>query len=200
VKLSVAVSAQGKVPNDRGIKSCSAIWGRPNASGAFDPAWNDVKIIENIASLMNEFGVGVKLMADAKTRQCADALQTIAKASPELAKKIGPASNWGAGTSIVLVGTASQDSTQGLISAGRSLQRGPLQAFAEGANCDSFVLPPKMLEAAAVNSKEAALAVKTLVTLFDEEASEPIGVARIGKLLVPAFNPMPVCLPMITFG
>jgi hypothetical protein len=75
-----------------------------------------------------------------------------------------------------------------------------LQAFAEGANCDSFVLPPKMLEAAAVNSKEAALAVKTLVTLFDEEASEPIGVARIGKLLVPAFNPMPVCLPMITFG
>ena len=200
VKLSVAVSAQGKVPNDRGIKSCSAIWGRPNASGAFDPAWNDAKIIENIASLMNEFGVGVKLMADAKTRQCADALQTIAKASPELAKKIGPASNWGAGTSIVLVGTASQDSTQGLISAGRSLQRGSLQAFAEGANCDSFVLPPKMLEAAAVNSKEAALAVKTLVTLFDEEASEPIGVARIGKLLVPAFNPMPACLPMITFG
>ena len=200
VKLSVAVSAQGKVPNDRGIKSCSAIWGRPNASGAFDPAWNDAKIIENIASLMNEFGVGVKLMADAKTRQCADALQTIAKASPELAKKIGPASNWGAGTSIVLVGTASQDSTQGLISAGRSLQRGSLQAFAEGANCDSFVLPPKMLEAAAVNSKEAALAVKTLVTLLDEEASEPIGVARIGKLLVPAFNPMPVCLPMITFG
>ena len=200
VKLSVAVSAQGKVPNDRGIKSCSAIWGRPNASGAFDPAWNDAKIIENIASLMNEFGVGVKLMADAKTRQCADALQTIAKASPELAKKIGPASNWGAGTSIVLVGTASQDSTQGLISAGRSLQRGSLQAFAEGANCDSFVLPPKMLEAAAVNSKEAALAVKTLVTLLDEEASEPIGVARIGKLLVPAFNPMPACLPMITFG
>lgn len=200
VKLSVAVSAQGKVPNDRGIKSCSAIWGRPNASCAFDPAWNDAKIIENIASLMNEFGVGVKLMADAKTRQCADALQTIAKASPELAKKIGPASNWGAGTSIVLVGTASQDSTQGLISAGRSLQRGSLQAFAEGANCDSFVLPPKMLEAAAVNSKEAALAVKTLVTLLDEEASEPIGVARIGKLLVPAFNPMPACLPMITFG
>ena len=199
VKLSVAVSAQGKVPNDRGIKSCSAIWGRPNASGAFDPAWNDTKIIENIASLMNEFGVGVKLMADAKTRQCADALQTIAKASPELAKKIGPASNWGAGTSIVLVGTASQDSTQGLISAGRSLQRGSLQAFAEGANCDSFVLPPKMLEAAAVNSKEAALAVKTLVTLFDEEASEPIGVARIGKLLNPAFNSMPVCVPMIAF-
>ena len=200
VKLSVAVSAQGKVPNDRGIKSCSAIWGRPNASGAFDPAWNDAKVVDTIAGLMTEFGVGVKLMADAKTRQCADALQTIAKASPELAKKIGPASNWGAGTSIVLVGTASQDSTQGLISAGRSLQRGSLQAFAEGANCDSFVLPPKMLEAAAVNSKEAALAVKTLVTLFDEEASEPIGVARIGKLLVPAFNPMPVCLPMITFG
>jgi len=200
VKLSVAVSAQGKVPNDRGIKCCSAIWGRPNASGAFDPAWNDAKVVDTIAGLMTEFGVGVKLMADAKTRQCADALQTIAKASPELAKKIGPASNWGAGTSIVLVGTASQDSTQGLISAGRSLQRGSLQAFAEGANCDSFVLPPKMLEAAAVNSKEAALAVKTLVTLFDEEASEPIGVARIGKLLVPAFNPMPVCLPMITFG
>lgn len=199
VKLSVAVSAQGKVPNDRGIKSCSAIWGRPNASGAFDPAWNDAKVVDTIAGLMTEFGVGVKLMADAKTRQCADALQTIAKASPELAKKIGPASNWGAGTSIVLVGTASQDSTQGLISAGRSLQRGSLQAFAEGANCDSFVLPPKMLEAAAVNSKEAALAVKTLVTLFDEEASEPIGVARIGKLLVPAFNPMPACLPMITF-
>ena len=200
VKLSVAVSAQGKVPNDRGIKCCSAIWGRPNASGAFDPAWNVAKVVDTIAGLMTEFGVGVKLMADAKTRQCADALQTIAKASPELAKKIGPASNWGAGTSIVLVGTASQDSTQGLISAGRSLQRGSLQAFAEGANCDSFVLPPKMLEAAAVNSKEAALAVKTLVTLFDEEASEPIGVARIGKLLVPAFNPMPVCLPMITFG
>ena len=200
VKMLIGVSAQGKAPSLRGIKACSGIWSRPNASGAFDPAWNDTKIIDNIASLMNEFGVGVKLMVDEKTRQCADALQVIAKASPALASKIGPASNWGAGTSIVLVGTASQDSTQGLMSAGRSLQRGSLQAFAEGANCDSFVLPPKLLEAAAVTSKEAAVAVKVLVQLFDDEAVEPMGVARIGKLLVPAFNPMPACVPMITFG
>ena len=200
VKLSISISAQVKAPTNRAIQVCSAIWSRPHASGAFDPAWNDTKVVDNIAGLMNEFGVGVKLMVNEKTRQCADALQVIAKASPELAKKIGPASNWGAGTSIVLVGTASQDSTQGLISAGRSLQRGPLQAFAEGANCDSFVLPPKLLEAAAVSSKEAALAVKVLVQLFDDEAIEPMGVARIGKLLVPAFNPMPACVPMITFG
>ena len=79
------------------------------------------------------------------------------------------------------------------------MQRGSLQAFAEGVNCDSFVLPPKMLEAVAVSSKEAAVAVKKLVELFDEEASEPIGVARIGKLLNPAFNSMPVCVPMIAF-
>ncbi|MSR34070.1 MAG: hypothetical protein EXS12_04635 [Phycisphaerales bacterium] len=200
VKLSVAVSAQGKAPSDRGIMACSGIWSRPNASGAFDPAWNDTKVVEHISAMMIEFGVSVKLMVDANSRQCADALQVIAKASPALAQKIGPASNWGAGTSIVLVGTASQDSTQGLISAGRTLQRGPLQAFAEGVNCNSFVLPPKMLEAAAVTSKEAAMAVRTLVKLFDEEASEPMGVSRIGKLLVPAFNSMPVCLPMITFA
>ena len=199
VKLSIAVNAQGKAPSVRGITACGGIWSRPNASGAFDPAWDDKKVIDNIAGLMNEFGVGVKLMMDAKTRECADALQAIAKASPELAKKIGPASNWGSGTSIVLVGTASQDSTQGLMSAGRSLQRGSLQAFAEGVNCDSFVLPPKMLEAAAVSSKEAAVAVKKLVELFNDEASEPIGVARIGKLLNPAFNPMPMCVPMIAF-
>ena len=53
---------------------------------------------------------------------------------------------------------------------------------------------------AAVTSKEAAVAVKVLVQLFDDEAIEPMGVARIGKLLVPAFNPMPACVPMITFG
>lgn len=200
VKLSISISAQVKAPTNRAIQVCSAIWSRPHASGAFDPAWNDTKVVDNVAGLMNEFGVGVKLMVNEKTRQCADALQVIAKASPELAKKIGPASNWGAGTSIVLVGTASQDSTQGLMSAGRSLQRGSLQAFAEGANCDSFVLPPKLLEAAAVTSKEAAVAVKVLVQLFDDEAIEPMGVARIGKLLVPAFNPMPACVPMITFG
>lgn len=199
VKLSIVVNAQGKAPGARGIAACSGIWSRPNASGAFDSAWNDKKVIDNIAGLMNEFGVGVKLMVDAKASECADALQAIAKASPELAKKIGPASNWGGGTSIVLVGTASQDSTQGLISAGRSLQRGSLQAVAEGVNCDSFVLQPKWLEAAAVSSKEAAIAVKTLVKLFDDEASEPIGVARIGKLLNPAFNSMPVCVPMIAF-
>lgn len=199
VKLSIGISSQSKAPTNRAIQVSSAIWSRLNASGAFDPAWNDAKVVDNIASLMVEFGVGVKLMVNEKTRQCADALQVIAKASPELAKKIGPASNWGAGTSIVLVGTASQDSTQGLMSAGRSLQRGSLQAFADGANCDSFVLPPKLLEAAAVTSKEAAVAVKTLVTLFNDETSEPMGVARIGKLLVPAFNPMPACVPMITF-
>lgn len=200
LKMSIAVSALGKAASTRGIMASSGIWSRPNATGAFDTKWNDKKVIENIGGLMNEFGVGVKLMVDAKTRECAEALQVIAKASPALARKIGPASNWGEGTSIVLVGTASQDSTQGLMSAGRALQRGSLQAFAEGANCDSFVLPPQMLEAAAVTSKEAAAAVKKLLELFNDEASEPIGVARIGKLLVPASHPMPVCVPMITFG
>ena len=88
VKLSIAVNAQGKAPSARGVTACSGIWSRPNASGAFDSAWNDKKVIDNIGGLMNEFGVGVKLMVDSKTRECADALQAIAQASPELAKKL----------------------------------------------------------------------------------------------------------------
>ncbi len=201
LKVFIGVSSKAKPPSTRGIAACSGIWARPNGSGAFDPAWNDQKVVESIAGLMIEFGVGVKYIANAKSAQCADALQALAKASPALAQKIGPASNWGAGTSIVLLGTASQDSTQGLMSSGRALQRGSLQAFAEGIDSDCFFLPPKVLEAAAVISKEAAGAVQKLVQLFDNEASEPLGVARFGKLIQPgACKPMPQCASMISFA
>ncbi|MCE9618784.1 MAG: hypothetical protein K8R92_02620 [Planctomycetes bacterium] len=200
VKIVVKVSANGKPANARAVTACSGIWNRPAAGGAFDPAWNNKSAVDNTSSLMNEYGVSVKTLQDAKAAECAAALQAIAKASPQLAPKIGPASNWGPGVTPVLLGIATQDSTQALIAAGRSLQRGSLQAVAEGANCDSIVLPPKALEAAAVASKDAANAVKTLVKFLEGEAGEPIGIARIGKLLSPAFRPMPECVPMIVFS
>jgi hypothetical protein len=199
LKASVRVSAKGGPATARAVAVSSGIWSRPLASGAFDPAWKDKALVDRIAGSMNEFGVSIKVVKDESMKECIAALQAIAKASPVLASSIGPASNWGDHMGIVLVGIASQDAAQGFLASGQSLQRGSLQAFAEGVNGDVFVLPSRALEAAAVASKDAAIAVKNLVKLFDGEAEELLGVARIGKLAAPAFRPMPACVPMISF-
>ena len=77
------------------------------------------------------------------------------------------------------------------------MQRGAIQAVIEGANCDSFVLPPKLLEAIALASKEASMAIQTIAKFFGDDPSEPIGVCRIGKVLKPTFNPVTMCVPLI---
>ena len=197
LKTFVRLAPEGNSITARGIASANAIWSRPNSNSPFDPAWQDTKVTDTITRLMQEYGIIAKPLVKNDALEFTNALQVIAKASPVMAQKIGPMSHWGEGCTPVLVGIASQDAAQNLISAGRCMQRGAIQAVIEGANCDSFVLPPKLLEAIALASKEASMAIQTIAKFFGDDPSEPIGVCRIGKVLKPTFNPVTMCVPLI---
>jgi len=200
LKTVVGFAQEGNPISARGIAAANALWTRPNCNSPFDPAWKDAKIIQTIGRLMQEYGVTAKVLSQSEARVLASALQTLAKASPALAQKIGPMSHWEQGCTPVLVGIPSQNSAQSLIAVGRSLQRGAIQSVIEGVNGDSFVLPPTMLEAIALSSKDASLAIQTIAKFFGDDPLEPIGFCRIGKVLKPTCNPVPICVPLISVG
>lgn len=183
VVMSVRVGQVKKSPSREAVLSAMGIFARPDPKCAFDPAGTvDAACQEKVRVSMIEQNITAVVLAEVRRAAFLKALATLAKATPEFARAVGPMEWWGPGCIPVVAGRGAASTTQTLMTAGRGMQKAGLFAFQHGAALDVRPLPPGVFEAASAKGAAEAEAAKTIAALLEAPGFEPMAVCRLGKV------------------